>query len=114
MTLKDQAISRATALLTAAGAKFKIIAADGTEYGDLQVVDPKARRNKPFAHGERANYIQSRIVGMKPGEETVVPLGKYTYDELNVGAVAGKLWGTGNYITALTKDGKGIEVLRVE
>jgi hypothetical protein len=114
MTLKNTAIIRAVALLTAANAQFKIIAEDGSEYGTLPTAPqphPKARTVKPFPHGERTVHIAKYIHDMQVGEERKIPLGKYKAGDLNVGAYAGQRWGAGSYITDSTPD--GITILRV-
>jgi hypothetical protein len=113
--IKSSAVSRAVALLNAAGAKFKVITAEGEEFGELIVALPKVRtvtRNTQFEHGERTAYIRAHLEGLKVGDTTIVPWGPYGDGLGNcVPPTAQALWGKRSYITE-TVDG-GTEILRV-
>ena len=114
----NTAIIRAIALLNATGAKYKVIATDGTEYGDLIVAkQPTLKKrgftiNKDYPRGERTAYVRAILEPMQAGDTKVVLNGPYG-DSLSslVPPTAQSLWGKKTYITSVV-DG-GIEVLRV-
>lgn len=105
------------AALTAAGAQYKIIAEDGTEYGELQVVPPKAHRTwtRQQPYGEMTAYFLPTVENMQPGDVVIVEPGKYEPARLRgaVGAWAAKKWGAGNSITSVNKQKGVVEVMRV-
>ena len=109
------ALERALALLNAAKAKYKIILPDGTEYGELVVAKPKAKRNMKHQRGELTTYFQPLIEGMQPGEVRTIPAGKYGPVDLRAslsGWCAGR-WGNGNSITSVDHRNNAVEVMRV-
>ncbi len=117
--VKSVAIKRALALLNAAGAKYKVIAEDGAEYGELVVAPPKSCSRKPrdsrYASGERTAYIRALVADMKPGDEIMIPFtDAYPADAIGhmVAPTCFDLWGSGGYITENTE--AGVSVLRVE
>lgn len=115
--LRATAVTRAVALLTAAGAEFKVIY--GTvEYGTLKVAPPeperKPKRNNPkYSHGERTKYIRGHIKDMKVGDLVTIPYG--TYPAADIGYVvpptAMDMWGKGSYQTQMHDT--GIDILRI-
>jgi len=118
MQTTSNALSRAIVLLHASKAQYKIIAADGAEYGDLVVATEPAKkrgytRNTEFAHGERAAYARAYMEGMKIGDTVTVPYGPYgKVLANNVAAIAQQMWGKQSYITSAVAD--GIEILKVQ
>jgi hypothetical protein len=105
------------ALLTAAGAEFKIIHASG-EFGTLVVAPPAKSRfgkhiNPNYPRGERTAYVRAHVADMKVGDVKSVPFGPYPPADMQ-GMVApplGDLWGKGSFQTQTTAT--GVDVLRV-
>lgn len=117
MSLQNAAVDRAINMLTAVGAQFKIITADGTEYGQLEVVQPKARKTKVYLRpiGELHAYYSPFIIGMKPGEAVQIPFGPYEAEDVRgpLTAWCCSHWGKGNYMTVVNRDKRCVEVLRI-
>ena len=116
MNTQTIAIQRAVALLGAAGAKYKIIAADGAEFGDLVVatepVTKPRKMNKEFAWGERTAYAKAFIEKMNPGDVLIVPYGPYGRPMAGIVAcTASDMWGKGSNVTVSKED--SVEILRV-
>ena len=117
MSVQNTAINRAIALLNAAGAKYKVIAPDGTEHGELVIATepPKKPRkmNREFAWGERTAYVRAHIETMKPGDVKVIPYGPYGKTVMQItSSTAHDMWGVGAHIVSSAKD--GVELLRVQ
>lgn len=115
--VSEMAITRALALLKSANVQFKIITPEGVEYGELEVVQPKERKRQKglYEYGELNQYFMPFVEKMKPGEQVNVPFDKYECERLR-GALSAwlvKHWGKGNSITAVNRESKVVEVLRV-
>lgn len=110
------AIDRALALLNAVKARYKIICEDGTEHGDLEVVQPKAKRKKgPYEYGALRTYFTPLIKDMKVGDCRQVPFDRFDATRLR-GAVSGWAvhhWGNGSNITTVDRTNGVVEILRV-
>jgi hypothetical protein len=115
--IKASAVTRAVALLHAAGAQFKVIY--GTvEYGELKVAPPALvrtpKRNNPkYPHGERTAYIKALLSDMKIGDVRTVPFTAYSREDLQgvVAPTCVDMWGKSAYQTQVRHD--GVDVLRV-
>ena len=115
-TVKAIAITRAVALLQAAGVDFVIRREDGATLGTLKIAtdEPeKKRRVSKYAHGMLKEIVMPVIENMQPGDAAVVPYkGVDTHSmQSAVCARADKLWGAKSYITH--KNAVGVEILRV-
>jgi hypothetical protein len=55
-TLQSTALQKAIALLTAAGARYCVIAADGTKHGTLEVAPERARKSCKKVHNHKAKH----------------------------------------------------------
>lgn len=117
MSLQNAAVERAINMLNAVGAQFKIITADGQEYGQLTVAQPKQRKTKVYLRpvGELHAYYSPFIVDVKPGEAVQVPFGPYEAEDVRgpITAWCCSHWGKGNYMTVVNRDKRCVEVLRV-
>ena len=120
-TLFQKSISTLTALQNH-GVKFKVILSTGQEFGDLEVVKPKARTrvvSKLRPMGTIRKYISPFLEDMKAGEIRVVPMTNDIPDfnsKKLLSSISGyccQKWGNGHAVVAPTADG-GVEVLRVE
>lgn len=109
-------VQRATVMFDALGIKYKLIAPDGQEFGDLEVVTPKVRTRQPnkYPHGEVRSWYGAYIdLNAKVASVQVVPFGVYQPEEVRNGVTAwlSKQWGNGNYTTHVGKT--GVEVMRL-
>lgn len=109
-------INDAVRKLKASGCQFKVVAPDGTEWGDLKVEQPKKKIQNPNRpHGALRNYYDQFVDYTAP-VGTVIQIPKhpvYTTEEIRSGVCA-KLsthWGKGTYTTAVSKAGV-VEILR--
>lgn len=66
MSIKTTAINKAIAYLNAAGAKFAILAEDGTKFGTLEV-QPEKTRTRMFNHVEKHGWTK-RFESAKAGD----------------------------------------------
>lgn len=108
-------VEQAVRLLDATGSSYKIITADGTQFGKLEVVQPKKRNiNKDREYGAIRKYYDRFVqYDAQVGEVFEIPITKeFTSEEIRSGVCA-KLstrWGKGTYTTAITKD--KVQILR--
>lgn len=115
MKVQKLTLERAIALLNAVKAKYKIIAEDGTEYGDLELAPKKGKRQFKYPLGEMSNYYRPMVEDMQPGDVRVVPAGKFAIEALRgtmTGWIAFK-WGAGAAVTSVNRKNNTIEILRV-
>lgn len=111
MSIKDKTLQQAIKLLNALGCSYKIISAEGAEFGTLEVVKQQARtvRSRVFAN---TGYIQ-KIKAMSVGEVlTFTPPEGSTAEEMRsaVCGTAHRLLGSGNYVTSV--DATTVQILR--
>lgn len=108
------AIQKAMRFLDSVGAQYKIIAADGSEYGDLIVVKA-AKRKLVYPLGAVRNYYKPMIENMKIGDVVSVPIGEYGFVRIQngIGSFAGNHWGNSSVITRQDLENNCVEVLRV-
>jgi hypothetical protein len=119
---KEIALKRAIGLLYASGAQFKVIAEDGTEFGDLKVASieedkPKKRtRTLKYPYGSIAAHYKPYLLDMKVGDVAKIPYGEFDADTLHsaVAAHCSQFWGRKTYISTARHDDKIVEILRVE
>lgn len=113
-SIDKKAIDRAVLLLLAAKAKFKIIAEDGTEYGELEAALPKRRK---FANprGTLKDHFYPFIADMTPGDVRTIPAKEFGAERIR-SSLAGWIatnWGNGAAITSVDRKANTVEVLRV-
>lgn len=111
MDIKTKAFNQAINTLKALGAQFKVIAADGQEYGELEVVVPKARTRRHDVYAS-TNHL-AKIQAMQIGEVEVLtaPEGEDVKKFRSaVCGAAGRFFGNGNYVTSVNSDG-AVELL---
>lgn len=117
MSVQALAIERAINMLTAAGAKFAIITAEGNKFGDLEVAEPRQRKRKVFTRpqGEMRDHFLPYISGMVPGGYAEVPAGPYSLEDVRgpLTSWACVHWGKGSAMTSINRDKNVVEVIRV-
>ena len=111
-------IARAVEMLNAAGAQFKVISPDGTEFGKLEVA-PEKKKSFRFAHGEiKAIYVDI-LEPLKVGEVATIKnpdTNKYDVEDIRGSAAswAGKHWGLDSHTSTIDRTFNTVEILRVK
>lgn len=120
--VQKQTLVRAINYLNALKVDYKIIAPDGAEYGNLEVVpknDKAGRRSRSRTkYGMYASLYKTAILNAKPGDVLSFSLKDIQAGEGDmrslrsaVTAYASAQWGNGSYVSSSRDD--TIEVLRV-
>lgn len=115
--IQIELLKRAVAMLKALPVKFAVVADDGTKFGDLEVVPPKARRTRTDSGIKfRPMFIEqaSNIVAGPEVHVFTPPTG--ISPEAYRGALCGycsPAWGKGTYTTEVKSDGT-IHLMRWE
>ena len=108
-------VEQAVRLLEATGSSFRVITSDGTQYGKLEVVQPKKRNINPDREYGAIRKYYDRFVkyDASVGDVFEIPITKeFTSEEIRSGVCA-KLstrWGKGTYTTAIAGD--KVQILR--
>lgn len=111
--VKEIAFRRALQTIEALGYKYKIIANDGTEYGDLAVVVPKVRKTRVVVNNFRNTGYRERLAAMAVGEvvDFEAPDGDSAKNfQSAISSKATRLWGQGSHTTHVY--GRTVQVLR--
>jgi len=110
--LHTKALNQTVALLSGMGFNFAIIDLDGVKHGTLEVfVKPKKEFVQSFKE-----YVSPILENLQVGELIAVPFNEYDGGELqsNICARAFTRWGDRSVMTAIKRDKKIIEVLRLK
>lgn len=108
-------VEQAVRLLEATGSSYKVITSDGTQYGKLEVVQPKKRQiNTEREYGAIRKYYDRFVkYDANVGDVFEIPVSKdFKAEEIRSGVCA-KLstrWGKGTYTTAIVED--SVQILR--
>lgn len=117
-SIREKSMDIALNILKGVNAKYKILLPDGTEYGELEVQENKARKRRAVLdgrkYGELVLYYRPLIEHMKISDIVVVPFNNYRPDALSgaISAWACTHWGKSSVITS--KSDTAIEVMRVK
>ena len=113
-------IARAVELLKASGAQFKVISPDGTEFGELEVVQHADKKKVfRFAHGELCRIYKSTLESLKVGEIATIKnpdATKYDLEDIRGSAASwiSKHWGTDAHTSTIDRTFDTIDILRVK
>jgi hypothetical protein len=115
MSVQHTAVTRAITLLNAAGAQYKIIMADGTEFGELQavVVPTKPKAGSKYGWGVLTKHVSNFLDDVVVGQVGVVeyaPLDPLDARQA-IASYAFRNWGKASWI--IEDKGDRAEVLRV-
>ena len=118
-TIVTKTITRAIEMLTASGAKFKVISPNGDEFGELEVQPPKGKKHFRYAHGELANHYKPLLEKLKVGEVATFKNpdpNKYDIEDFRSSACSwiSKEWGLGAHTSTIDRDFDTLEILRVK
>lgn len=114
MSIKTDAAERLARQLETLGCQFKIITEDGTEFGELEVVREKIKR-EANRYVNETNY-RELCKNLKPGESVLINAGTVPLVGLQslCATYMCHIFGKGTYMTAQQPDRNGVEVLRLE
>ena len=118
--IQKTAIAKLIKALDGAGADYKIILPDGTEYGTLETKPAKATKSKgtrasPYPRGELHNYVQPFLADMAAGDVMVIPYDKYPGPLLAARCYSAGFdaWGKGNVMGRRNDQTKTVEIMRL-
>jgi hypothetical protein len=118
--IQKTAIAKLIKALDGAGANYKIILPDGTEYGTLEtkpvkVKKPKGSRASPYPRGELHNYVQPFIADVAVGGVAAIPYDKYPGPLLAARCYSAGFdsWGKGNVMGSRNDKTKVVEIMRL-
>jgi hypothetical protein len=113
-------IARAIEMLTASGAKFKVISPNGDEFGELEVTKPTERKKKVFKHkhGALRDIYLPHMQALQPNEVATITVREagVTLEDVRGSACAWatKHWGSGAYTSGIDKTFNNVEILRIK
>lgn len=115
--LLDQSVKHLQALEGRKHITFKIITAEGEEFGNLEVKPVKKKKKKSaslYPHGELTKYVTPIMSGVKPDQVVSIPVGKYDAERLRSNACswASATWGKGTYSSTVPKGKNSVEIYR--
>ena len=110
--LHTKALNQTVALLSGMGFSFAIIDLDGVKHGTLDV---PTKPKKEFVQSFK-EYVSPILDNLQVGELVAVPFGEYDGGDLqsNICARSFTRWGDRSVMTAIKRDKKTIEVLRLK
>jgi len=120
LDIQKTAIAKLIKALDGAGANYKIILPDGTEYGTLETkpvkkTKPKGTRASPYPRGELHNYVQPFLADVPVGGVAVIPYDKYPGPLLAARCHSAGFdsWGKGNVMGSRNDKTKTVEIMRL-
>ena len=107
--INDVAIQKAIQILTNMGCQFRIITADGKEFGEIK---KRKKRVLLQPHGTLVKYFKEYLGNLQPGQKTIVPKNNNISIRLQsaICSWATTNWGKETYATTII--GNEIHVLR--
>ena len=113
MSIKQDAVKKALAMLKAANAMYRIIEEDGTEY--TNIVEKKKLREYQYPRGALTNYIRPHLMPMEAGDLVEIPVGEFNLQSIQSAATS---WfcnnrGNGSCMSSVNKDKNVVEVIRI-
>lgn len=113
--IKTLAVERIVRQLETLGCQFKIITADGDEFGALQVVD-KAKTTRVYNRYVNETNYKELLSTLAAGDSVFVPANTAPLDGVQsvCASFMVQTYGKGTYMTVQHADRNGVEVLRLE
>ena len=120
--LKQKTLTELLGVLASMGCEYFVRDADGKEHSHGESLRVKVRpvkrtrkRNLKYQYGELTAYVRPFIDALQPGQNVVIPGGKYLAAELSssTSSYANRVFGKGGSLTAIDEDNNTIEVLRL-
>lgn len=111
--LQVRELQRAVKFMAAIGCSFKVIAPNGEEFGELQVISARQRAGLRYTRGAiRSHYKAQLNLEASIGDVQVVDCGEFEPETIRSGIcsmLTGK-WGKGTYTTS--SSGNQVHVMR--
>ena len=120
--LKQKTLTELLGVLASLGCEYFVRDADGNEHSHGESLRVKVRpvkqarkRNLKYQYGELTSYVRPYIDALQPGQNVVIPGGKYQAAELSssTSSYANRVFGKGGSLTAINEDTNTIEILRL-
>lgn len=113
--VKINALNRAIQTLEALGIQYAVIDHEGTLHGNLTVAEKKSRTREGYEWGSRTKMIMPSIEGLKVGDVVTIECKEHEVESVRsiASSILGKKFGTGAYTTAIDRDKKTVEILRI-
>ena len=114
--IQKRELMRSVKLIQSLGCSYRIISPDGDSFGDLQVVEPKAKRTRgprKYEYGALTKYVQDKLdLNAKIGDVQEVKCGDFEMERARSSAchLLTKAWGKDSYVTV--GHGDRFEVMR--
>jgi len=115
--LLDNSVKHLQALEGRKHITFKIITAEGEEFGNLEVKPVKQKKKKRaslYPFGELTNYVAPIMSAVKPDQVVSIPIGKYDAERIRSNACswASANWGKATYSSTVHKGKNSVEIYR--
>ena len=120
--LKQKTLTELLGVLAGMGCEYFVRDADGKEHSHgeslrvkVKPVKHTRKRNLKYQFGELTAYVRPYIDALQPGQNVVIPGGKYQAIELSssTSSYANRIFGKGASLTAINEDTNTVEVLRL-
>jgi hypothetical protein len=120
--LKQKTLTELLGVLAGMGCEYFVRDADGNEHSHgeslrvkVKPVKHTRKRNLKYQFGELTAYVRPYIDALQPGQNVVIPGGKYQAIELSssTSSYANRIFGKGASLTAINEDTNTVEVLRL-
>lgn len=111
--LQVRELQRAVKFIAAIGCSFKVIAPNGEEFGDLEIVTARERAKLRYKKGVIRSYYKAQLnLEASIGDVQVVECGEFDLETIR-GGICSMLtgaWGKGTYTTGTS--GSQVHVMR--
>ena len=109
-------IQRLLNVLDGVDAKYKIVLADGTEYGTLQV-EKKRKKNRQqlYPYGTVRKQYKAYMENLAVGKAEIIPAGIIDVSVMasSISSFANTTWGAGSVATKVMRDINKVQVVRI-
>lgn len=113
--VKINALNKAIQTLEALGIQYAVIDHEGTLHGNLTVAEKKSRLKEGYEWGSRTKMIMPSIEDLKIGEVVTIECKEHDVESVRsiASSILGKKFGSGACTTAIDRDKKTVEILRI-
>lgn len=113
----NTSIKQLLALEERAHIRFKVVTADGLEYGSLTIKNDKNKKKKKsslYPYGEIRQYILPFVQNITPDQVVSIPIGRYDLETVrgNTCSWCTGAWGKGTYSSTVDKEKRTVEIYR--
>lgn len=109
-------IQRLLNILDGVDAKYRIILADGTEYGTLQVEQKRTKKRQHlYPYGAVRKQYKAQVEKLAVGKAEIIASGGIDLNMLasSISAFANSKWGAGSVATKVMRDINKVQVVRI-